>query len=229
MPTILCTRAIREFGHLDVLINVAGIIRDVYLVDMTPDDWDAVIRVHLRGTFNTSRAAARHWRDEMRGNYRLINTTSAAGYFGVPEKPNYAAAKMGIVGFTYACANSLMCYGVTANAVAPSGSTRMNGWKVRDHIPPENAAPAYVYLASTASSWLTGHVVAARDRTIRLLNRPHYIREVTTDDERWQLADMARAFEDVFRPAIADEEKYNSYEQAAREQARELFGAEFAL
>jgi NAD(P)-dependent dehydrogenase (short-subunit alcohol dehydrogenase family) len=206
--------AVREFGRLDVLINVAGIIRDRYLTDMSPEDWDAVISVHLRGTFNTSRAAARHWRDQKRGGYRLINTTSAAGYFGVPEKPNYAAAKMGIIGFTYSCANALMRYGVTANAIAPSGSTRMNGWKVRAHIAPENAAPAYVYVASTRSDWLTGQVLAARDRSIRLLNRPQYIREVVTNDSAWQVGEVFGHFERVFRPAIENAD--NPYEADAR-------------
>jgi NAD(P)-dependent dehydrogenase (short-subunit alcohol dehydrogenase family) len=213
----LIQTAVSEFGRLDVLINVAGIIRDRDLTDLSEEDWDAVISVHLRGTFNTSRAAARHWRDNRRGGYRLINTTSAAGYFGAPMKPNYAAAKMGIIGFTYSCANALMRYGVTANAIAPSGSTRMNSWKVRDPIAPENAAPTYVYVASTRSDWLTGHVLAARDQSIRLLNRPRYISEVVTNDSRWRLDEVFGHFEKVFRPAVENAD--NPYEADARRTA----------
>src|SRR5262249_9130163 len=80
----LVDTAVREYGKLDVLVNVAGILRDRVLVNLEPEDWDAVVNVHLRGTYNTSRAAARHWRQEKKGGYRLINTTSGSGYFGAP-------------------------------------------------------------------------------------------------------------------------------------------------
>ncbi len=211
----LVETARREFGGVDVVINIAGIMRDHPLAELEPDDWDAVVRVHLRGTFNTARAAARHWIAERKGGYRLVNTTSGAGYFGVPFKPNYAAAKMGVIGFTYAVANDLMPYGVTANAVSPSGSTRMNAHKVRDPIPAANAAAAYVYLASTASHWLTGHVIAVRDRRMRLLSRPHYIREFVSDDGRWDLTEVFERFDAVFRPAVESSPE-NPYELEAR-------------
>src|ERR1700678_4373254 len=90
----LVATAISEFGALDVLINVAGILRDRMIFNMAPEEWDAVIAVHLRGTFNTTRAASRHWRAERQGNYRLINTTSVAGLYGAPGQPHYAAAKL---------------------------------------------------------------------------------------------------------------------------------------
>src|ERR1700733_12303749 len=115
----------RAFGGLDVLVNVAGIVRDRMVFNMEPAEWDAVLNVHLKGTFNTTRIAAKHWREHHKGHYRLINTTSGAGLFGAPGQPNYAAAKLGIVGFTYSCANALMRYGVTANSLSPSAATRI--------------------------------------------------------------------------------------------------------
>ncbi len=101
--------AIEEFGRLDVLVNVAGILRDRMIFNMTEQEWDDVIRVHLKGTFNTTRFASAHWRslrDETAQN-RIINFTSVSGLHGAPGQPNYAAAKMGIVGLTYSSARSL--------------------------------------------------------------------------------------------------------------------------
>ncbi|MFP6629602.1 MAG: SDR family NAD(P)-dependent oxidoreductase, partial [Myxococcota bacterium] len=117
--------ALEEFGQLDVLVNVAGILRDRMVFNMSEEEWDAVIRVHLKGTFNTSKHASVYWRKERRGKYRVINFTSGSGLHGAPGQPNYAAAKLGIVGFTYSLANSLGPYGVTANAIAPGAATRM--------------------------------------------------------------------------------------------------------
>ena len=130
----LVKSAISEFGRLDILVNVAGILRDRMIFNMTAEEWDAVIRVHLRGTFNTSKFAAAHWRgirDEAANN-RIINFTSVSGLHGAPGQPNYAAAKMGIVGLTYSLANSLGRYGATANAISPGAATRMT-----DSVPDE--------------------------------------------------------------------------------------------
>src|SRR6202020_1352900 len=102
----LIASAIEQFGRLDVLVNVAGILRDRMVFNMTEQEWDDVIRVHLRGTFNTSKFAAAHWRslrDESAQN-RIINFTSVSGLHGAPGQPNYAAAKIGIVGLTWSCA-----------------------------------------------------------------------------------------------------------------------------
>lgn len=231
----LVNTCIREFGRLDVLINVAGILRDRMLFNMDPDEWDAVIAVHLRGTFNTSRIASRHWRAEQRGDYRLINTTSGAGYFGAPGQPNYAAAKMGVIGFTYSCAHALMRYGVTANALSPGGNTRMNTDvdmsriipdrpTARRGAPPENAAPAVVYVASKASNWFTGQVFGSSGQGIRLLVQPQWVREMVTTDEIWSVADVFEKFEECFRPAV--EGTFNHYtviakrELAARQAAK---------
>jgi NAD(P)-dependent dehydrogenase (short-subunit alcohol dehydrogenase family) len=123
----LIKTAVSEFGRLDVLVNVAGILRDRMVFNMTEQEWDDVIRVHLKGTFNTTKFASAHWRslrDESAQN-RIINFTSVSGLHGAPGQPNYAAAKMGIVGLTYSSAHSLARYGVTVNAVSPAAATRM--------------------------------------------------------------------------------------------------------
>src|SRR6266568_4261795 len=123
----LVMTAIEEFGRLDILVNVAGILRDRMVFNMTEQEWDDVIRVHLKGTFNTTKFASAHWRslrDESAQN-RIINFTSVSGLHGAPGQPNYAAAKMGIVGLTYSSARSLAKYGVTVNAISPGAATRM--------------------------------------------------------------------------------------------------------
>src|SRR5260370_30981292 len=123
----LAGTAIEQCGRLDVLVNVAGILRDRMVFNMTEQEWDDVIRVHLRGTFNTTKFAAAHWRslrDESAQN-RIINFTSVSGLHGAPGQPNYAAAKMGIVGLTYSSARSLAQYAVTVNAISPGAATRM--------------------------------------------------------------------------------------------------------
>src|SRR5277367_1293513 len=169
----LIASAIEQFGRLDVLVNVAGILRDRMVFTMSEQEWDDVIRVHLKGTFSTTKFAAAHWRsvrDESAQN-RIINFTSVSGLHGAPGQPNYAAAKMGIVGLTYSSANALARYGVTVNAISPGASTRMT-----DSIPeerrrarsvaddersPDNVAPIVAYLASEQSGWLTGRIIHA--------------------------------------------------------------------
>src|SRR6201993_1360283 len=123
----LIKSAIAEFGRLDVLVNVAGILRDRMIFNMSEQEWDDVIRVHLKGTFNTSKFAAAHWRSlrEETAQNRIINFPSVSGLHGAPGQPNYAAAKMGIVGLTMSCANSLAKYGVTVNVISPGAATRM--------------------------------------------------------------------------------------------------------
>jgi len=176
--------AIEEFGRLDVLVNVAGILRDRMVFSMTEPEWDDVIRVHLKGTFNTTKFAAAHWRslrDETAHN-RLINFTSVSGLHGAPGQPNYAAAKMGIVGFTYSCANALTKYGVTANVVSPGAATRMT-----ESVPaerrrpvtagdaersPDNVAPVVAYLASERSGWINGRIVHASGYEVSLYSNP---------------------------------------------------------
>jgi NAD(P)-dependent dehydrogenase (short-subunit alcohol dehydrogenase family) len=208
--------AIDAFGRLDVLVNVAGILRDRMIFNMSEDDWDAVIRVHLKGTFNTSRHASAYWRGlrDPAAHHRIINFTSYAGLHGAPGQPNYAAAKLGIVGLTYSLANALRQYGVTANAVAPVASTRMtrsipDGRRhatVSDDDPrrsPDNIAPCTAYLASTRSGWCTGQVISARGFEIGLYNVPEIVRVIGSPGP-WELETAFRMIEQTIRPAVPE-------------------------
>jgi len=202
--------AIEQFGRLDVLVNVAGILRDRMVFNMTEQEWDDVIRVHLKGTFNTTRFASAYWRslrDETAQN-RIINFTSVSGLHGAPGQPNYAAAKMGIVGLTYSSANALARYGVTVNAISPGAATRMT-----DSIPverqrsrsagtdersPDNVAPIVAYLASERSGWITGRVIHSMGYEISLYSNPEpVVRIIGTepwDDEEELAAQVERSF-----------------------------------
>ncbi|HXG18491.1 MAG TPA: SDR family NAD(P)-dependent oxidoreductase, partial [Methylomirabilota bacterium] len=158
----LVQNAVDSFGKLDILVNCAGILRDRMIFNMTEEEWDAVINVHLKGHFCTIRPASALMRQQKSG--RIINFSSGSA-LGAPGQPNYAAAKAGILGLTYSCANALAKYGITCNAIMPGAATRMT-----DTIPanfaqqmglstsseqaqaspmdPANVAPIVVYLAS---------------------------------------------------------------------------------
>ena len=169
----LVQTAIDTFGGLDVLVNNAGILRDRMLVNMTIDEWDAVIKVHLRGTFATSHHAANYWRDKSKAgepvDARLINTSSSSGIYGNVGQTNYGAAKAGIASFSIIAAMELERYGVAVNAIAPAAPTRMTedlvrwsgddadkpAWDPRD---PGNIAPLVVWLGSTQARGITGRV-----------------------------------------------------------------------
>ena len=166
--------AIDEFGRLDVLVNNAGILRDRMLVNMTSDEWDAVIRVHLRGTFAPSHAALAYWREQSKAgeptDARIINTTSPSGIYGNVGQTNYGAAKAGIAAFTVIAAMEVGRYGVTVNAIAPAALTRMTedlgmGQAAANIAPdqfnalsPANIAPLVVWLGSAESKGVTGRV-----------------------------------------------------------------------
>jgi NAD(P)-dependent dehydrogenase (short-subunit alcohol dehydrogenase family) len=214
-------RAVDEFGRLDVLVNVAGIVRDRMIFNMTEDEWDAVVRVHLRGTFNTTRHAASYWRSNRGGEYRLINFTSGAGLFGSPGQPNYAAAKLGIVGLTLSCSNSLRRYGVTSNAISPTAATRMTqsipdsvaegmGRPELDQMAPEQVAPPVIYLASDKSGWLNGRVIGARGRRITLYSGFEVNREIVSLGGIWDVDEVFSEFEGTFRPAVEHRGRFDA-------------------
>ena len=212
----LVKTAISEFGRLDVLVNVAGILRDRMVFNMTEQEWDDVIRVHLRGTFNTTKFAAAHWRslrDESAQN-RIINFTSVSGLHGAPGQPNYAAAKMGIVGLTYSSANSLAKYGVTVNAISPGAATRMtesvpderrrSAAATADERSPDNVAPVVAYLASERSGWITGRVIHSSGCEVALYNNPQpLVRLIGT--QPWGLAELAEQVERSFPAALGQQ------------------------
>ncbi len=209
----LIAAAIEAFGKLDVVVNVAGILRDRMIFNMAEEDWDAVVRVHLRGTFNTCKHAAVYWR-EMRdpeAHHRLINFTSVSGLHGAPGQPNYAAAKLGIVGLTYSCANGLGRYGVTANAISPLALTRMSesipgerrqGRGADEERSPDNVVPAVAWIASTESDWLNGQVIATGGWRIGLYNRPQVVSQIVSDDRPFGVEEAGRLMEKTFRPIV---------------------------
>jgi NAD(P)-dependent dehydrogenase (short-subunit alcohol dehydrogenase family) len=203
--------ALEKFGRLDVVVNCAGILRDRMVFNMDEADWDAVVRVHLRGTFNLIKHAAAHWRAKAQpdGHFRIINFTSPSGLFGSPGQPNYAAAKMGVVGLTYSCASALGKYGVTTNAISPVALTRMTAsipterrrGPSDDARAPENVAPIVVYVASERSDWLNGQVIGAGGYEVSLYNRPQVLARVASEGA-WDLDRLADSVEESFRPVL---------------------------
>jgi NAD(P)-dependent dehydrogenase (short-subunit alcohol dehydrogenase family) len=213
----LVATAVEEFGGLDILVNAAGILRDRMIFNMTDDEWDAVIRVHLRGHFSASRAAAAHFRAQRNagGHFRIINFTSHSGLQGSPGQANYAAAKMGIVGLTYSLAQGLARYGVTANAIAPSAATRLVATvpddkramqdRPADDDPrrsPDNVAALALYLASERSDWITGRVLENWGFDIGLYANPTVV-ATASSDVPWTFDALADRMEGSFRP-VAD-------------------------
>jgi len=212
----LVDTAVKEFGRLDIVVNVAGILRDRMIFNLSENDWDEVIRVHLKGHYSTVRPAAAYWREQRnpQGHYRVINFTSVSGLDGSPGQPNYAAAKMGIVGLTYSLAQGLARYGVTANAIAPGASTRLTATVPSDkrvsrenrpsdadqRTSPDNIAPVALYLASEQSDWLSGRVISSSGYEVGLYENPQIIRQLSAP-EPWQYDRLAQAIEGSFRPA----------------------------
>ena len=169
----LINTAIETFGDLHVVVNNAGILRDRVLANMTEEEWDAVINVHLKGTFAPSRWAAAYWRERAKAGQpvdgRIITTTSVSGIYGNPGQTNYGAAKAGIAAFTNIAALELARYGVTVNAVAPVALTRMTEGlgpapetdEQREMRSPRWIAPIVTWLASAESKDVSGRVFEA--------------------------------------------------------------------
>jgi NAD(P)-dependent dehydrogenase (short-subunit alcohol dehydrogenase family) len=192
--------AIERWDKLDILVNVAGILRERMIFNMTEDEWDDVIRVHLKGTFCTTHFASIHWR-QRREYGRLINFTSGAGIEGSAGQPNYAAAKAGIIGFTSSCANALVRYNVTANCIAPNAATRMADRGLNIGQPgafpsseqaaggeydPKNVAPAVVFLASEAGGNISGRVIVSEGYHVGLYSQSEQVRHIYSDGP-WDL------------------------------------------
>src|SRR5215207_1045996 len=170
--------ALDTFGGLDVLVNNAGILRDRMLFSMAEEEWDAVIKVHLKGTWAPSRVASEYWRNRAKAGEsnvaRLINTPSVSGIYGNPGQTNYGAAKAGIAGFTLIAAMELSRYGVTVNAVGPVALTRMTEGlgpapetdEEREARAPHWIAPLVTWLASEESANVTGRVFEASGQVL---------------------------------------------------------------
>ena len=170
--------AVDAFGRLDILVNNAGILRDRMLTNMSEAEWDAVITVHLKGTFAPSRHAAAYWRERAKAGEsndgRIINTTSPSGIYGNVGQTNYGAAKAGIASFTIIAAKELSRYGVTVNAIAPAALTRMTEGlgmgqapeEIKEQMSPAHIAPIVCWLASPDAAHVTGRVFDVTGRMI---------------------------------------------------------------
>jgi 3-oxoacyl-[acyl-carrier protein] reductase len=184
----LIQTAVEGFGDLHILLNNAGFCRDKMIFNMTEEEWDTVIRVHMKGHFSTTRFAAAYWRNQSKAAGgpiygRLISTASEAFIFGSVGQPNYAAAKAGIVAMTMSAAQALIRYGVTANVIMPRARTRMNDSGMLaemfakpaegfDTFAPENVSPLVGYLASPMAERISGQVFVIWGKHVTVVGRP---------------------------------------------------------
>jgi NAD(P)-dependent dehydrogenase (short-subunit alcohol dehydrogenase family) len=191
--------AVDAFGTVDILVNNAGIVRDRSLLKMEESDFDAVIGVHLKGTFNCTRHAAPIMKEQ--GYGRIVNITSSAGLRGNFGQTNYGAAKAGIMGMTFVWALELGKYGVTVNAVAPAGATRMTASlyeKSGKEVPPEENpalnAPLVAYLASEAAADVNGQILGRTEYAYTLFQTPKQIAWMWRDGG-WTASEVAHDFD----------------------------------
>mgnify|MGYP001808013443 CR=1 FL=1 len=193
--------AVESFGDLHILVNNAGFTRDATLFNMTEEQFDSVVRVHLKGHFCPMKFAADYWRQKSKSEGgaiygRLISTASESYFFSPPGQPNYSAAKAGVVSLTMGAAQLLLKYGVTANVVLPRARTRMtlSGQTAAmfekpeegfDHFAPENSSPLFVYLASPEAQRVSGHVFVVWGRQVCVVGRPDPKQAVFDNDDAW--------------------------------------------
>jgi NAD(P)-dependent dehydrogenase (short-subunit alcohol dehydrogenase family) len=209
-------QAIDELGGLDILVNNAGITRDRMLVNMTEEEWDSVIAVHLKGHFAPTHHAAAYWRERSKGGEevraRVINTSSPSGVFGNVGQTNYGAAKAGIAAFTVIAAQELQRYGVTVNSLAPNARTRMteatfgeipkpDGFDTMD---PANIAPVVVALCADEAQAITGQCFFVYGGAVNVL-RPWDSGEVFARDEIWDADELLELLRERFPDGIAPE------------------------
>ncbi|MEU0502836.1 SDR family oxidoreductase [Nocardia sp. NPDC005998] len=219
----LIRQAVDTFGRLDVLVNNAGFVRDRMLVNLGEDEWDAVIRVHLKGHFATMRHAIEYWRGESKAgravDARIINTSSGAGLQGSVGQGNYGAAKAGIAGLTLTAAAEFARYGVTVNAIAPAARTRMTETVFAetmaapedgfDAMAPENVSPIVVWLGSAQSSAVTGRMFEVEGGKVALADG---WRHGTAVDRgaRWNPAELGPVVADLIAKSVPPEPVYGA-------------------
>jgi NAD(P)-dependent dehydrogenase (short-subunit alcohol dehydrogenase family) len=212
-------RPVEEFGRLDILVNNAGIVRDRTIWNMSTDDFDLVMAVHVRGTWLTSRAAARYWREQAKAGDgkvfgRIINTTSGAGLVGNFGQSNYATAKAAIVGLTLTASLELASIGVTVNAIGPGGLTRISATMPGsadpiegDDRPPDEfdrsdptlSSPVVAWLASEDAGYVSGQVIRAMGEHIHLMNGWTEERTISNGRKRWDATKLSSVLAtDVF-------------------------------
>lgn len=208
-------QAIDEFGGLDILVNNAGFVRDRMLVNTSEEEWDAVIRVHLKGHFATMRHAGAYWRNESKEGRpraaRVINTSSGAGLQGSVGQATYSAAKAGIAGLTLVAAQELGRYGVTVNAIAPVARTRMTegAFDTSAMALPEDNSPLVAWLASEEAGDVTGRVIEIDGGQITVENG--WAHGPSRDiGARWQAANVGSALRELLAEAPVPEPVYGA-------------------
>jgi NAD(P)-dependent dehydrogenase (short-subunit alcohol dehydrogenase family) len=212
----LINTAIEHFGGLDVVINNAGVLRDRMLVNMSPDEWDIIMRVHFRGHFCVSRHAAAYWRDQSKiagpADRVLISTSSISGLHGAVGQTNYASAKSGLATFAQLCHRELNeRYGVRSYAIAPSGRTRLTmstpGTSVAESVPegtfdkwdPANVAPFVIWLAAKGCPIPSGNVFGVMGDRIDIYRTWHIAGAIRSGDRRWTFEDLDAASEALIK------------------------------
>jgi 3-oxoacyl-[acyl-carrier protein] reductase len=198
------TTATDQLGSLDIVLNNAGVVRDKMLFNMTDDEWDLVIRVHLRGHFLLTRNAAAHWRaasKEAGGPVygRIINTASEAGLLGPEGQANYGAAKAGITALTLSASRALKRYGVRANAICPRARTAMTAAVFGDAptdgvdpLDPEHVVRLVTYLAGADSDAVTGQVFVVYGPKVTLMAAPTVDEVFVAEGDAWSAEDLAK-------------------------------------
>jgi NAD(P)-dependent dehydrogenase (short-subunit alcohol dehydrogenase family) len=197
-------RALSTYGNLHIAVCCAGILKERMIFNMSEEEWDSVVAVHLKGHFTVMQPATRHMREKRQG--RIITFTSAAGLEGSPGQPNYSAAKEGIVGLTRSTALAMAKYGVTVNSISPTADTRMTQ-RLPDErrgaataTPPEAIAPVVVFLASDRAAHITGQVIGVRGNEVTLFSHPAALRTATRA-EGW----TAEALGEVYDRALGQD------------------------
>jgi NAD(P)-dependent dehydrogenase (short-subunit alcohol dehydrogenase family) len=221
----IVTAALEAFGGLDVVVNNAGFVRDRMFANVAEDEWDAVVRVHLKGHFAVARHAAAHWRDQAKAgapvDARIINTSSGAGILGSVGQAAYSAAKAGIATLTLVQAAELGRYGVTANALCPAARTRMTEGVFTemmatpeapdafDAMAPENVSPLVAWLASTQSAHVTGRVFEVEGGKVGVATGWQHGPTVDKGD-RWDPAELGPVIDGLLAEAPAPAPVYGT-------------------
>jgi NAD(P)-dependent dehydrogenase (short-subunit alcohol dehydrogenase family) len=195
-----------RWGALDAVVNNAGVVRDRTIANMTPEEWDTVIRVHLRGHYTTTHLACAYWKTEQRPGH-IVCTSSTSGLLGNFGQANYGAAKAGIAAFAQIVAQEMARYGVTCNAIVPAARTRMTegaygtiegGQDVFDFWHPDNVAPLVAYLCSDASAHISGKVFGIQGDAVELYQPWTSVAAIENDHERWTASDLVDRIGDLF-------------------------------